>query len=330
MKKNCIYLSGGREKITAQFKTEAEQYAAGLILELDLDSGAVRQCVEHKTDQTFMALDGSILFKSGTLTEEKLYVCTQTEVLVYNRQTWKLERLLSHRSFNDLHHVLPISEREILVANTGLDRIQKFDVKGNLLQEWPVIDERLWGGRFKEEIDYRKVLSTKPHLSHPNYCFLNEGEYWVTRFEQRDAICLTDPTRLPLNVGVERPHDGVPRGDRVAFTTVDGHLVFSQTKGGTPEIINLNDYYKGDSPLGWCRGLYFQNDYVWVGFSRLRPTKIMKNLSWIKHGFKTVGIYGMRPTRIACFDLTNKKLVREVNLEDHGMHAVFGIMGDES
>jgi len=58
-----------------------------------------------------------------------------------------------------------------------------------------------------------------------------DGQVWVTRFEQRDAWCLTDPERR-LAIGVEKPHDGIVRGRRVYLTTVDGHVVVSDLDDG--------------------------------------------------------------------------------------------------
>ena len=36
--------------------------------------------------------------------------------------------------------------------------------------------------------------STKPHLAHPNHVFHIGDEPWATRFQQKDAVSLLDPT----------------------------------------------------------------------------------------------------------------------------------------
>ena len=76
-----------------------------------------------------------------------------------------------------------------------------------------------------------------------------------------------------------------------------------------------------DTPLlGWCRGIAFEGDHIWVGFSRLRPTKARENVAWVKDGFKRqVG------THIARYDLTKRSLEQRIDLEPAGLNAVFSI-----
>ncbi len=80
--------------------------------------------------------------------------------------------------------------------------------------------------RFSRDIDYRKVASTKPHQSHPNYAFQLGGDVWVTRLYQRDAVCLTDSGKR-INIALELPHDGVVRGKEIYFTLVDGRVALA-------------------------------------------------------------------------------------------------------
>ena len=94
---------------------------------------------------------------------------------------------------------------------------------GRVLREWPVLGNNAWD-RFSHSVDYRKV-STKPHLSHPNFVFEISDDVWVTRLRQRDAICLTRPAE-PININLERPHDGLLHESLLYFTTVDGHLAW--------------------------------------------------------------------------------------------------------
>jgi hypothetical protein len=67
-----------------------------------------------------------------------------------------------------------------------------------------------------------------------------------------------------------------------------------------------------------------------VGFSRIRYTTLRRNLSWLRHGFRTGAFHGQRPTRIALYDLEARALREEVDLETAGMGAVFSLHGDPS
>jgi hypothetical protein len=264
----------------------------------------------------------SILFKSATVVDNKLYVCTPTEVLVYQLPGFELLHYVSLPCFNDLHHVRPTPEGNILIVDTGLDLVVEVTTQGKLLREWSVIGEDTWK-RFSREIDYRKVPETKPHKSHPNHVFQLDDEIWVTRFDQRDAISLTRPGRR-IDIGVQRPHDGQVVGDWIYFTTVDGHLVVANRHTlHVEEIFNLNTIdNKQQLVLGWCRGVaVMEKDKVWVGFTRIRLTRFKENLVWAKQGFET----RKKPTHIALYDLAKRECLDEIDVEPYGLDVLFSV-----
>jgi len=74
--------------------------------------------------------------------------------------------------------------------------------------------------------------------------------------------------------------------------------------------------------LGWCRGvLPLDERRVWVGFTRVRPTKFVENVAWIKHGGSR-----HRPSHIALYDLERKTCEQEIALEPHGIGVVFSLL----
>jgi hypothetical protein len=75
--------------------------------------------------------------------------------------------------------------------------------------------------------------------------------------------------------------------------------------------------------LGWCRGVLPVNEqYVWVGFTRVRPTKFVENVSWIKNG----GTSRHKPSHLALYDLKRGSCEQEVELEPHGLGVVFSLL----
>ena len=318
-----FYIVGGEQRSHRPLHAgnkEWYKYRKALILEVNPEKREVKTCVDYVSpSHTCADEEPAILFKSGTLVGNALYACTQTEVIVYRVPDFEQIHYVSLPHFNDLHHVRPTPAGNLLVVNTGLDMVMEITLEGEVLREWNVLGEEPWD-RFSREVDYRKVPSTKPHLAHPNFSFYIGDEAWVTRFEQRDAICLTDP-RKRIEIGLERPHDGVPHGERVYFTTVNGHVVIANHRTRqVEEIIDLNELTPENAVLGWCRGIAFDGDKAWIGFSRLRPTKWRGNVSWVTRGFKDV-----LPTRIACYDLARKECLTNIELEEYGLSAVFGI-----
>jgi hypothetical protein len=322
---NSLYVSGGRLRSTIFRKLEEWQSCEqALLIELDPEKNQSRVLVEYVSPPEVCPQEiPAVLFKSTTLQGNKLYTCTSTEVLVYEVPSFKLKHYISLPCFNDLHHVYPTQQGTILVVVTGLDMVVEIRESGSVVREWSVIGEDPWA-RFSRQTDYRKVPTTKPHQSHPNHVFVLGEEVWVTRLQQRDAICLTTPGPR-IDIAVQRPHDGCIFGDRIYFTTVDGRIVIANRKTlQVEETIDLNQM-SGPSGqvLGWCRGvLPLDERWLWVGFTRVRPTKFIENVAWIRNGYS----HRHRPSHVALYDLERKRCEQEIELEPHGIGVVFSLL----
>jgi hypothetical protein len=321
-----LYVLGARQKkLLLQKEEEWNLYQAALILELDTETGQVKTCVEYKTPESARSTDkASHVFKAGTLCGHTLYACTSTEVLIFRLPEFEQIGYVSLPSFNDVHHVTPASDGNLLAVSTGLDMVVKFTPQGEVLAEWPVLDEVLWS-RFSRAVDYRKVASTKPHKSHPNFVFQLGSEVWATRFTQRDAICLTSPGKR-IEIDVQRPHDGLVRGERIYFTTVDGQVAIANRHTlQVDQIIDLKPIDGQQSLLGWCRGLLPVDEHnIWVAFTRVRKTNLQENILWVKSVLHD-GM-GEKPTHISLYDLSKKRSLAEFDMEPHGLNIIFSIL----
>lgn len=314
---------GGQQREPRSLLTEGQSwydYKKGVILHVNTETCEVKQVMEYTSPSTACAEGDPVLFKSGTRVGNLLYTCTQTEILIWSLPTWEQVGYVSLPCFNDVHHVTPTAEGNLLIANSGLEMVLEVTPTGQILNEWNVLGEEPWEN-FSKEIDYRKGISTKPHRAHPNYVFYVGDDIWATRFELKDAICLTRPERsIPLSV--ERVHDGFEHAGMIYFTAVNGHIIIVDPQ--TLEITNkidLNELNSANSLLGWCRGILLEQGQAWVGFSRIRPTKFRETVSWVRQGFQ----HSM-PTRIECIDLARGEKLAEVDLEPFGLNAVFSIL----
>lgn len=321
---NGMYVVGGRTRSTVFRKLEEWQSCEqALVIELDPAKNRSRACVEYVSPPAVCPeVLPAILFKAATLQNNKLYTCTSTEVLVYELPGFRLQHYISLPRFNDLHHVYPTERGTLLVVVTGLDMVVEITLTGDVLREWSVLGEDPWSC-FSRHTDYRKVPTTKPHRSHPNHVFELDHEVWVTRFHQRDAICLT--TVGPrIDIGVQGPHDGYLAGNKIYFTTVDGHIVIVDRKSLRVEArIDLNQMSgQTAQSLGWCRGLLPVDERrVWVGFSRVRPTKFVENVAWIR-GYAD----RHKASHIALYDLERKTCELEIETEQHGIGVIFSLL----
>lgn len=321
-----LYAVGGRQKPGVTERVEEwHHFAAGVIVSIHAETGRVEACMDYVSPPDVCPPeDPSIVFKAGTLMEDELYVPTTTELLVYDLPSFTRTRYVSLPCFNDVHHVLPGPDDSLLVANTGLDMVVEVAPDDTVRREWTVIDEELWA-RFSRDVDYRKVASTKPHRSHPNFLFYVDDELWVTRCDQHDALCLSRE-RPPMPVANGLIHDGVVHGDSIYFTVVSGEVVVVDAADkSVRRRFDLEAIVGDGPPLGWCRGIdVLDDDHVVVGFSRLRPTRWKENIRWVKHRLGGGGS-GLRPTRLVMFDLRRERLCWEVDLEPVGMNAVFSV-----
>jgi hypothetical protein len=324
-----LYILGGRERRLLLYdrRPHWSWYDAALILEVDTEFGSVRTCVQYETPPELRAgVKASVNFHSGTLDGNTLYTCTTTEVLIFQLPEFKQVGYISLPCFNDVHHVVPASDGNLLVVSTGLDLVVKVSREGKVLAEWSAIEEDIWT-RFSRDIDYRKVESTKPHKAHPNFVFELDGDLWVTRFNQRDVVTLNGSGKR-IDIGVEKPHDGVIRGDRIYFSVVDGKVVIVNRHSlAIEEIIDLREISREDDQVlpAWCRGLLPVNERsIWVGFTRIRETQFKENIRWIKTALHKGTL--VKPTHIALYDTLEKRRLQQVDLEPYGMNTVFAIL----
>jgi hypothetical protein len=324
---SCFLAIGGRAKPNASSLPEWQGYQHGVILAVQPAGPRAWTCATYQSPPHLCpASDPSFVFKAAAIAKDKLFVCTQTELLIYSASDFRLLRHISHPWFNDLHHVYPVDDDRLLVAVTGLDMVVEIDLTGRIIRSWDVLGDPLFS-RFPRDLDYRRVPTTKPHLSHPNHIFTLGDEIWVTRFMQRDAICLNHPGKS-IAMGPGHPHDGIVVDRSIYFTTVEGHIVIvDQRQLDKPTIFDLNKISDSKQPLGWCRGIkILTEDEILVGFSRLRPTKWQIGAAFLKSSLNMATEQVPMPTRLACYNLRYLRLEWEVILEDHHMNAVFSII----
>jgi hypothetical protein len=321
---NKFYICGGQFRSSIFQKLEEwESCKRAMLVEIDPVSKTSRKMLDYESPKEVAADElPAILFKYATARDKKLYTCTSTEVIIYDLPSLQVATYISLPFFNDLHHVYPTPQGTLLIAVTGLDIVAEVSLDGKCLRQWDVLGADTWSIHSKD-IDYRKVATTKPHRAHCNHVFLLGDEVWATRFHQRDAISLEDPTRR-IDIAIQRPHEGFIFNDSLYFTTVDGHIVIVNPR--TLQIERIHDLNKMSNPsgetLGFCRGLQLLDErFAWVGFTRVRPTKFRENLNWVRQ--KPVH----RPSHVALYDLESGTCLDEIETEPHGIGVVSNLFG---
>lgn len=319
----ALYVVGGRQREARPLRAGErpwQGYDRALILRVDARTGLVSTAFEYVPPPDVVSgPEAAISFQASAIEDNRLYTCTQTEVIVYAIPHFERLHYVSLPCFNDVHHVRPSLSGNILVANAGLEMVLEMTTDGEIVEAWSALGEEPWQ-HVDRELDYRK-LNTKPHRAHPNFVFYRGRELWVTRFEQGDAVSLSPPGQS-VQVSSRRIHDGLVANGQVLFTSVDGTVViFDAATLERVEVLDLNTFHDDRSLLGWCRGLLLDGDRLWVGFSRIRPTQVRENVAWVARGFRRG-----KSTHIACYDLVRRMCVAEIDLEPSGLAAVYSIL----
>jgi hypothetical protein len=317
-----VYVIGGRQRRPRGLAENGDTwygYGSGLILRVD--PHGVDVVLEYVSPAGACLPDDPILFKSATRLGDTLYCTTQTELIVYDVPSFSQIGYVSLPVFNDVHHVIPWIGDTLLVANSGLESVMQVNLDGELLEVWNVLGEDMWSV-FDRHVDYRLGVELKPHRGHPNHLLAVDGEVWVSRFELRDLAPLSN-LEQPIDLGGERVHDGVMHDGHAFLTMVDGHVV--EVDLGERVVVARHSLQPDEEPdrlLGWCRGLHFvEGNRCWVGFSRIRKTKLRQTVQWVKNR----GVIDA-PTRIDLYDTTNWSVVHSVDLEPYGLNAVFSVI----
>lgn len=314
------FVSGGRQRPSHLLtREEWHAYEMAVLLELDTDSGAVRTVLQYQSPEGRRPVERpSFVFKAASWDGDHLLLCTQTEVVVFDPRAERVVRTVSHPWFNDVHHVARLGGR-LHVVSTGLDALLLVDDAGVVEHLLPAVEGAPWD-RLDAAVDQRLVATTKPHRSHPNYVAAWGGALWLTRFEQRDVVRLSDGAAVLL--ADDPVHDGVPADGGVWFTVVSGSVVVVDPSTAT--VRRRITLPVSERPLGWCRGVHVESDRLLLGYSRLRPTTLKQNLAWLRAPLGKAP--EPLPTRVAAHDRQDGRLLEAWGLELAGMSSVFSIL----
>lgn len=323
---NYILISGGCERKNGYELGEGKYYESARLLKLDTLSGRL-ETVLQKSDggRHYPPEHPNLQFTSCCVNNGILWLPTDTEVYKYNYPSLELVSVISYPFFHNIHAV-NVFDNRVYVSSTGLDLVAVLDLDGNVRELFNTEGKELWH-RFSETEDYRIIHSTRPHDCHPNFVYEWKGKPWVTRCRQQDAVCLGDVgNMIPITNPEKRisVHDGILHNGTIIFTTVDGYLVLTDPDKNTIlEEINVLESSNSDK-LGWARGLCIDQDNIaYLGFSRLRRTRMKEKLAWLAKG-QITKMNGM-PACVIAYDLDKRKIINKYDIPMGMIDAIYGV-----
>ena len=302
-------------------RKEGHRFEKAVIQLIDWNKKKVKCEIEYTSPKEHLKDGLSMQFKGGFLVQDTLFVVTNTEVLQWDINTWKILKVYSDPTFNDLHAVF-YKDNKIYVCNTGLEIVQVINESGNIVEEINLAFTETWD-RFERDKDYRQIATTKPHEVHINHIFEMGGEIWVTRGQKGDAVNLYNRSKKisvrDNSKEVILIHDGVLKKDTLFFSAVNGQIIKVHLNKSV-EIIDLNKMVKHGNRLPWTRGLTIYNDRILLGATKMRKTKFKDLAAWALKGSPI-----KMPSSIIEFNLQTQK-IEDIFYLNHPTAAIYSII----
>lgn len=301
-----LVLGGGRQSREAGVVDRSTRplYDRAILAKVDVDRGWIEPWVVDAGARRFGALsvDGA-----------RIVACTERSVLRIAGDG-RICETETHPWLSDVHHALVI-DGVAHAASTAVDGVVAMGVDPTFL---PTI----------RGVMPPVVEPDGPSQTHPNFVFRVDGVVHATRGTRGDAVALRDLEK-PWAIAPVVVHDGIVTPAGVWFTRVDGHLVLiDPATGRVAQTLALHQPGDGTEPLGWCRGLWIADGIAWVGFSRLRATRLRRHLAWARGRLRGRPIATRRPTRLEGFELATGRRIRSIPLADVGIDALFGVVAE--
>lgn len=291
---------------------------------VDFKTGEKQQLLEYGG---IKGINENVAFTHATLLDNALYLCTRTEVLIYSFPELQLRQHFTHRLFNDVHHIEVIDDR-IYVVSTGIDAVLSFSNETFVLLEHISLRKENICNDYPKECDFRKI-NTEPHQIHPNYVFQWQDKIFVSRFNQEDITNIHNHAeRYEINSG-SRIHDGIVNGQNIYLTTIDGTVKVLKPKENEAALyMDMNQAENSKYPLGWCRGLSIDEDFIYVGFSRFRHIKLVSGpfLGCYSRYGEDLKSFDEKPTRVTQYNRVRKEKCGELVFDKNELSNIYSII----
>lgn len=233
-------------------------------------------------------------FSGASIIDDVLWVCSANQVLAYSLPDLNLINTIDDPLFNDLHYVL--AEKEgLYVVNTGLESLDFFGYDGKIKERTLLTSDKRTHYRTSSTLKDFRVLDSKPHFMHVNYCSRNINGNMMLTFVRQRRIVDMETWEWASPEYEASPHEGFiancPFNNRSCLwvSLVPGQIVASDVITG--ETVSKWDLDKLNIPPGWTRGLCILEHGILVGV-----TKIRKSTAGYYSGWKPKDIDESRTT----------------------------------
>ena len=323
-----LLITGGKLRENGFELGEGKYYGCAKLLKVNTTNGQIEELLSVSNgNENFPDIHPNLEFTAGDIEGNNLWLSTDTEIRCYSYPGLELLKIYSHPCFHNIHSVAVHGEK-LFVTSTGLDMVVILDKKNGSIISYHNAEGKDTWHRFDSGFDYRKIHSTRPHDCHPNYVFWINGEPWITRCTQEDAVQLSN---LNNRIDISGPtktisvHDGIVKGDHVYFTSVDGCIVIADINTNKVlETFNVTTLKGYGGLRGWCRGLFITNNIIYLGFSRLRKTRRIEKIQWVSHLINKGK--PIENCSVLAIDILKREIIADYHISDNMIDAIYSIL----
>jgi len=262
-------------------------------------------------------------FSGASIRNGLLWLCSSNQVLAYSLKDFKLIHVIDDPLFNDLHYVLA-EEEGLYIVNTGLESLDFFGYDGQIKKRKFLTSEEITSFRTSNTLHDFRVIDSKPHFMHANYCSRNvDGNMMLTFVRQRRTVDTTNWNWVSPEYTAS-PHEGFivknSFNNQNCFwvTTVPGEIIASDPK--TREIVSKWNLQMLKIPPGWTRGLCVLKHGLLVGVTKIRESNAGYYSGWGQNEIDN------SRTTISYIPFDEKKSVVTVDVLNEHNSKVFSIL----
>lgn len=279
-----------------------------------------------------------------------LLVCGFSAIYRFSPPNWKLSGVLHQKCMNDLHSV-NIHNNLIFIANTGLETIDVFNLEGLFIgsyslqpgwlnkerqsdvtptkENWKELLNIGWQTK-STVIDnqpltdvYYKTSKTnfyqKPvkDFIHLNHVVATPTQILATSLSNK---CIYNVCNFDKIIETPSPpHDGFINEGKFWITCVEGQILSYEIKNNVVSntIIDCFNIFDHIDVSGWCRGIMIQKNYLFIGITEIRRKP---QYDW------NVSAWENTKTGIICWDLSQQKLIKFIDLSEERHSKIFTIL----
>ncbi len=222
-------------------------------------------------------------FSGASIFNSILWVCSSNQVLAYTLCDFELVNVIDDPLFNDLHYVL--AEKEgLYIVNTGLESLDFFGYDGKLKERTLLTSDKRTLYRTSDLSKDFRVLDSKPHFMHFNYCSRNLNGNMMLTFVRQRRIVEMETWGWISSEYESSPHEGFiadfPNNQQPCLwvSLVPGQIIASDViTGGIVSKWHLADL---NIPPGWTRGLCVLEHGLLVGVTKIRKSSAGYYSGW--------------------------------------------------